>query len=101
MKRRRPPGQLTSRAWRRLRDQVVREEPVCRLRYPGCTIRSVTGDHIIPVKYRPDLKLVRSNVRGACTSCNQLRGSGSPRRMAVIRRQQQHQSLPPALEFFR
>lgn len=100
MKRRRPPGQLSSRAWRRLRDQVVREEPFCRLRYPGCTIRSVTGDHIIPVKYRPDLKLVRANVRGACQHCNQLRGDGSPTRRRNIQRKQQVVIRPRAMEFF-
>lgn len=60
-----------SRAWRRLRDQVVRDEPACTLRYPGvCTGRSQTGDHIVPVAERPDLVLVRSNVRGSCHACN-------------------------------
>lgn len=95
----RTTGQLGSRQWRRLRDQVVREEPVCRLRLPGCTIASQTGDHIIPIKYRPDLKLVRANVRGSCHSCNMKRGDGSPSRMADVRRKAA--PPPPALEFFR
>lgn len=65
-----------TRAWRKLRDQVVREEPVCRLQFPGiCTGVSTTGDHIIAVEERPDLALVRSNVRGVCWPCNKRRGS--------------------------
>lgn len=64
-----------TRAWRKLRDQVVREEPVCWLRLEGCTITSTTGDHIIPVADRPDLALVRTNVRGACAGCNERRNS--------------------------
>lgn len=63
-----------TRAWRRLRDQVVREEPTCRLQFPGiCTRVSTTGDHIVTVTERPDLALVRSNVRGACAPCNDAR----------------------------
>lgn len=68
-------GQLTSRRWRRLRDQVVAEEPVCRLQLGCCTLRSTTADHIIPVKFRPDLKFVRQNLRGSCGPCNRRRGS--------------------------
>jgi 5-methylcytosine-specific restriction endonuclease McrA len=63
-----------TRAWRRLRDQVVREEPTCRLRFPGiCTNLSTTADHIVPVTERPELALVRSNCRGSCTPCNEAR----------------------------
>lgn len=63
-----------TRAWRRLKDQVVREEPTCRLRFPGlCTVVSTTADHIIPVIERPELALERSNCRGACKPCNEAR----------------------------
>lgn len=63
-----------TRAWRKLRDQVVREEPTCRLRFPGiCTGASTTGDHIQPVTTHPELALVRANVRGACGPCNDAR----------------------------
>lgn len=63
-----------TRAWRRLRDQVVREEPTCRLRFPRiCTVTSTTADHIVTVSDRPDLALVRSNLRGACQPCNNAR----------------------------
>lgn len=63
-----------TRAWRRLRDQVVREEPLCQLRLPGiCTSVSTTADHIVPVTERPELTLERSNLRGACGPCNHAR----------------------------
>lgn len=63
-----------TRAWKKLAAQVVREEPLCWLKLPGCTSVSTTGDHIIPVDTRPDLALVRANVRGACKHCNSSRG---------------------------
>lgn len=65
-----------SRAWRKLRDQVIREEPLCWLQFPDiCTKVSTTGDHVLSVEDRPDLALVRSNVHGACWPCNRRRGS--------------------------
>lgn len=60
-----------TRAWRKLRDQVVDEEPTCRLRFPGvCTSQSETADHIIPVVEAPDLAMDRDNLRGSCHACN-------------------------------
>ena len=61
-------------AWRKLSEQVRAEEPTCRLRLPGCTGVSEVADHIIPASQAPDLFLVRSNIRGSCKSCNDLRG---------------------------
>jgi hypothetical protein len=101
MKKQRPPGKLTSRRWRRLRDQVVREEPMCRLQLPGCTRLSTTGDHIVPVAHRPDLKFERFNVRGSCSHCNMHRGS---RPLESVRRELMRRRQVPsaaALEFFR
>jgi hypothetical protein len=63
-----------TQAWKRLRKQVIAEEPTCWLQLDGCTRVSTTGDHVIPVTERPDLALVRSNVRGACRPCNVKRG---------------------------
>jgi len=62
-------------AWRRLKDQVVAEEPNCWLRLPVCTGLSQTADHLITVKERPDLALVRANLRGICHRCNMARKS--------------------------
>ncbi len=64
-----------TRAWRKLRDRVVSEEPLCRLRIPGVCIRvSTTADHIEPVRTHPHLAMVRSNLRGSCEPCNRARG---------------------------
>lgn len=70
---RRIPDPRSLQAWRKLAKQVAREEPVCWLGFEGCTRVSTTGDHVIPVVDRPDLALVRSNVHGACSSCNYKR----------------------------
>ena len=70
------PDPRKTRAWRKLRDRVVEEEPECRLAYPGiCTQRSTTADHIQPVSKRLDLALVRTNLRGACEPCNRERSN--------------------------
>lgn len=83
-----------TRAWRKLRDQVVREEPVCRLQIAGrCTHWATTADHIIPVKQRPDLALDRGNLRGACGPCNNARRD---KPLAVMQRI----ADAPALGFF-
>ena len=61
------------RPWRRLRAQVLREEPVCRY----CGIRASTvADHVLPLSQYPHLAMTRSNVTGACAWCN---GSKSDR----------------------
>lgn len=58
----------------KLKPQVIREEPTCRLRFPGiCTVVSTTADHIVPVSERPELALVRTNCRGSCAPCNDAR----------------------------
>jgi 5-methylcytosine-specific restriction endonuclease McrA len=79
-----PLARINTRRWRVIRDRVVREEPLCRLRLPGCTIISTTADHIRPRKLYPQLTYERSNLRGACRQCNMRRGDGSPRRMSSI-----------------
>jgi 5-methylcytosine-specific restriction endonuclease McrA len=72
-----------TRAWRKLRDIVVLEEPDCRLRLEGCTHLSTTADHIKHFKTHPELALERSNLRGACESCNKKRGTKSDAQLAV------------------
>lgn len=68
------PDPRNTWAWRKLRDQVVDEEPVCWLRYPDrCTTVSTTADHVIPIVERPDLGMDRTNLRGACRPCNDHR----------------------------
>jgi 5-methylcytosine-specific restriction endonuclease McrA len=77
----------SSYAWQQLSKQVVREEPYCWLKLAGCTGLSTTGDHILTVAERPDLALVRSNVRGACSSCNNKRNRKTIAQVAAMRGQ--------------
>lgn len=79
----------STRAFKKVRLQVIKEEPTCRLRLPGCTGISEEADHIIPKSERPDLYLVRSNLRGACGHCNRKRGVSDI-----------HVDRPAALDFF-
>lgn len=69
-------AQHRTRAWRRLRDRVVQEEPTCWLRLPGiCTGYSQTADHVLTVKEHPELAMERANLRGACHACNRSRNA--------------------------
>ncbi len=43
-----------TREARKLRARVLREEPTCRLRLPGCTGVSTTVDHIQPQSQQCD-----------------------------------------------
>lgn len=73
-----------TRAWRKIRDQVVDEEPDCRLRYAGiCTGASQTADHIEHADTHPQLALERSNLRGACNACNWHRGKRTDAQVAA------------------
>lgn len=77
----------SSAAWQRLRAQVIAEEPYCWLQLAGCTRHSTTGDHLLTINERPDLALVRSNVRGACASCNNKRNRKTLAQVAAMRGQ--------------
>lgn len=85
--------QRGTRAWRVLRAKVIAEEPLCWLRLPGCTTISDTADHILTVKTRPDLALVRGNCRGCCSSCNSRRND---KPISALTRA----GTAPALSFF-
>ena len=60
------------RKWRKLRAQVLADEPLCHW---GCGRPSTQADHIIPVAVRPDLEYSRTNLVGSCATCNSSRGA--------------------------
>jgi 5-methylcytosine-specific restriction endonuclease McrA len=65
--------------WRRLRDRVIRREPICR----QCGRRaSVECHHIEPVVRRPDLALTWTNLLPCCRECHRRldRGVVKPKR---------------------
>lgn len=62
--------------WRKLRAQVLREEPICCV--IGCGQPSKQVDHRIPLKLRPDLAWVRSNLQGMCARHNASKGARLP-----------------------
>ncbi|MBZ5736481.1 hypothetical protein K8Z61_18475 [Nocardioides sp. TRM66260-LWL] len=85
-----------SAAWRRLRDQVIREEPTCRLAFPSiCTGLSETADHIEPFTAAPHLAMERSNHRGTCHACNRARSSTPDAALNLT-----PSKRPPALSIF-
>lgn len=94
---RKTDGYSRGRPWRRLVAVVIREEPICWLRFKGCTIASSTGDHVIPVKIAPHLALTRSNIRGACAHCNYTRGA---KPVAAIRHLMHHVEPRTIVDFF-
>lgn len=54
------------RRWRTLRDQVLQDEPTCRV----CDfLPSVTVDHIVPIA-EGGAELDRDNLQGICTPCH-------------------------------
>jgi 5-methylcytosine-specific restriction protein A len=55
------------RTWERLRNMVRAEEPLCaECLAAGMVDRATAVDHIIPIRERPDLRLVRENLQGIC-----------------------------------
>ncbi len=53
--------------WRKLRKQVLTEEPLCkRCEREGRVTESTIVDHVIPIDQRPDLRLERSNCESMC-----------------------------------
>jgi 5-methylcytosine-specific restriction endonuclease McrA len=100
--------QLTARGgtrrWDRLSKQVAQEEKICWLRLPGCTIRSTSADHVLPSKTHPHLRMVRSNLRGVCRSCNTRRRDTPVWAIPQLRRKLEAQAQrrrATALGFFR
>lgn len=70
------------RPWRRLREQVLREEPLCRY----CTVRpSTCVDHVVPLSLAPHLAHHRNNLAGSCAPCNGRKWNRLPGRAPTAR----------------
>jgi 5-methylcytosine-specific restriction protein A len=72
-------------AWARLRAEVLRDEPYCRMCAAEGVMRDATlVDHVIPVAVRPDLRLNRANLQPLCDHHHlrkthaEMRGCGTP-----------------------
>lgn len=64
------PG--STRLQRKQRSDILKRDPVCYLRFPGCTDASTVEDHVIPLSQGGD-RWSYSNRRGACTSCHNIK----------------------------
>lgn len=65
------PRMYDTQRWRNLRDQVLHEEPLCRMcERMGRTTASRIVDHITPHKNNPVLFWDRSNLQALCASCH-------------------------------
>lgn len=57
--------------WLRLSRMCLTEEPYCRYcARLGRTVVAEVSDHIIPIRIRPDLRLVRANIQSLCKRCH-------------------------------
>jgi 5-methylcytosine-specific restriction endonuclease McrA len=69
----RPRSLYSQTRWRKVRAFVLeRDEGVCQLRLPGCTVVADEVDHIVPVKAGGAL-LDPTNCRASCRFCNRSR----------------------------
>lgn len=64
-----------TRQARKLRAQILREQPTCQIRLPGCRGVADSVDHILPVSQRPELVLEPTNLQSACSYCNRKRSN--------------------------
>lgn len=75
----------STKKWRELRAQVLREEPVCH----WCGRRpSTQADHVVELA-RGGAPYDRSNLVGACRQCNSRRGSMYQAKKAAAKKSRQ------------
>lgn len=61
-------------AWHRLRNSILRRDPLCVMcQRAGRTRAAMEVDHIIPIAERPDLRLVESNLQPLCRPCHRIK----------------------------
>ena len=61
----------SSTAWRKMREEVLDENPLCVFcQDKGMTVAADEVDHIVPLSDAPYRALDRSNLRGLCRPCH-------------------------------
>ena len=108
-------GRGSSWKWEQIRAEVLRGNPPCWLRLPGCTGTADTVDHVYPWRDNPALRFELSNCRPACGHCNEARGNTPVPDLAALRARmagngqtrrrppdppRQRKPRPPALDWF-
>lgn len=83
------PG--STRLQRKQRADILRRDPVCYLRYDGCTITSTIEDHVIPLSAGGD-RWSYTNRRGACTHCHSIKTQAEA---AAARAAKRHRPTEP------
>ena len=59
------------RTWQRLRRLVLTDEPLCRHCLAAGRVQpAIEVHHLVAVRIRPDLRLVRSNLAALCKPCH-------------------------------
>ena len=81
--------------WNKLRASVLQEQPLCQ----DCEDHGITNpddlelDHIIPITERPDLRLVRANLRMRCKACHQRKTNMDEKRQWTSEEWQRRQDV--------
>jgi 5-methylcytosine-specific restriction endonuclease McrA len=57
-----------SKEWRRIRSEVIRDNPTCE--YCDIVSRARVVDHVLPRRLFPELELEKSNLKGSCDRCH-------------------------------
>ena len=61
-----------SSAWKRVREEILNDDPRCVLCLEeGRTVAAAEVDHIVPLRDAPDKAFDRGNLRPLCRSCHQ------------------------------
>src|SRR2546422_11469031 len=58
-------------AWEKLRRIKLAQDPLCEIQTHCAGVTAADEvDHVIPIRQRPDLRLVMSNLQSACHRCH-------------------------------
>lgn len=57
-------------AWQKLRLYKLQQDPICEMKTHCNGAAAVEVHHRIPIRFRPDLRLVMSNLQSACKPCH-------------------------------